>query len=78
MLPEIAAVSTSTSSSGPWWKALYDFSSLTKGIDTGLHSAMSPFWTTVTEMLIVGVLILVFYAIRRKKSMCFHAKPAWP
>jgi NADH-quinone oxidoreductase subunit H len=24
---------------------------------------MSPFWTTVTEMLIIGVLILIFYAI---------------
>ena len=28
-----------------------------------LQNAMSPFWTTVTEMLIIGVLILLFYAI---------------
>ena len=28
-----------------------------------LNNAMSPFWTTVTEMLIVGVLILLFYAL---------------
>jgi NADH-quinone oxidoreductase subunit H len=47
----------------PWWKNLYDFSSLTKAIDTGLHNAMSPFWTTLTEMLIIGVLILLFYAL---------------
>jgi NADH-quinone oxidoreductase subunit H len=42
---------------------VYNFTSLTKWIDTSLHSAMSPFWTTVTEMLIVGVLILLFYAV---------------
>jgi NADH-quinone oxidoreductase subunit H len=42
---------------------IYDFSSLTKWIDASLHNAMSPFWTTVTEMLIVGVLILLFYAL---------------
>ena len=24
---------------------------------------MSPFWTTITEMLIIGVLILLFYAL---------------
>jgi NADH-quinone oxidoreductase subunit H len=63
MLLDIVTNSSVTAPSQPWWKVLYDFSSLTKGIDTGLHNAMSPFWTTVTEMLIVGVLILVFYAI---------------
>lgn len=42
---------------------IYDFSSLSKWIDTGLHNAMSPFWTTVVEMLIIGVLILLFYAV---------------
>jgi NADH-quinone oxidoreductase subunit H len=47
----------------PWWRVFYDFSSLTKSIDTGLHNAMSPFWVTVTEMLIIGVLILLFYAV---------------
>lgn len=47
----------------PWWKVFYDFTSLTKSIDTGLRNAMSPFWTVVTEMLIIGVLILLFYAV---------------
>lgn len=42
---------------------IYDFSSFTEWIDTSLQNAMSPFWTTVTEMLIVGVLILLFYAL---------------
>jgi NADH-quinone oxidoreductase subunit H len=42
---------------------IYDFTSFTKWIDTSLHNAMSPFLTTVTEMLIIGVLILLFYAI---------------
>jgi NADH-quinone oxidoreductase subunit H len=42
---------------------LYDFTSLTQWIDMGLRNAMSPFWTVVIEMLIVGVLILIFYAI---------------
>jgi NADH-quinone oxidoreductase subunit H len=52
-----------TASSGPWWKVFYDFTSLTKNIDSGLHNAMSPFWTTLTEMLIVGVVFLLFYAV---------------
>ncbi|HEX2921955.1 MAG TPA: NADH-quinone oxidoreductase subunit NuoH [Bacteroidales bacterium] len=42
---------------------MYDFTSLTTRIDDALESAMSPFWTTVTEMLIIGVLILTFYAL---------------
>ncbi len=42
---------------------IYDFTSLTKWIDVSLHNAMSPFWTTFTEMLIIGVLILLFYAV---------------
>jgi NADH-quinone oxidoreductase subunit H len=40
-----------------------DFSTITKWIDTSLHNAMSPFWTTAMEMLIIGVAILVFYAL---------------
>jgi NADH-quinone oxidoreductase subunit H len=63
MLPEIFALNTSPSLSVPWWKVIYDFSSLTEWIDASLHNTMSPFWTTVTEMLIIGVLILLFYAI---------------
>jgi NADH-quinone oxidoreductase subunit H len=63
MLSEIITLNASPTSSGPWWKVVYDFSSLTESIDKGLHNAMSPFWTTVTEMLIIGVLILLFYAL---------------
>ena len=63
MLPEIVALNTSPALSVPWWKVVYDFSPLTQWIDSSLHNAMSPFWTTVTEMLIIGVLILLFYAL---------------
>lgn len=42
---------------------MYDFTKLTGRIDATLESALSPFWTTVVEMLIIGVLILTFYAI---------------
>jgi NADH-quinone oxidoreductase subunit H len=56
-------VKSSPALSVPWWKVIYDFSSLTQWIDKSLHNAMSPFWTTITEMLIIGVLILLFYAI---------------
>ena len=42
---------------------IYDFTSLTQWIDTSLKNAMSPFWTTVLEMVIVGVLFLLFYAV---------------
>jgi len=56
-------VKSSPTLSVPWWKVIYDFSSLTQWIDTSLHNAMSPFWTTVTEMLTIGVLILLFYAL---------------
>jgi NADH-quinone oxidoreductase subunit H len=48
---------------GPWWKVFYDFSSLTKSIDNGLRSSMSPFWAVTVEMLIIGVLFLLFYAV---------------
>jgi NADH-quinone oxidoreductase subunit H len=42
---------------------IYDFTSFTEWIDKSLHQAMSPFWTTTTELLIIGVLILLFYAL---------------
>ncbi len=42
---------------------IYDFTSLTQWIDTSLQNAMSPFWTVIMEMLIIGVLILLFYAL---------------
>jgi NADH-quinone oxidoreductase subunit H len=59
----VSAVQAFIASSEPWWKVFYDFTPLTKNIDAGLHNAMSPFWTTVTEMIIVGVLFLLFYAV---------------
>lgn len=62
MLFDIEAFNSSSLTT-PWWKVFYDFSSLTERINTGLHNVMSPFWTTITEMLIIGVLILLFYAI---------------
>jgi NADH-quinone oxidoreductase subunit H len=57
------AANSSVILSAPWWKVFYDFSSLTKSIDEGLRNAMSPFWTILTEMVIIGVLILLFYAV---------------
>ena len=42
---------------------IYNFTSFTEWIDKSLHNAMSPFWTTTIEMLIIGVLILLFYAV---------------
>ncbi len=63
MLPEIVSLNTSPSLSVPWWKVVYDFSALTEWIDKSLHNAMSPFWTTITEMVIIGILILLFYAL---------------
>ena len=42
---------------------IYDFTSFTEWIDKSLHNTMSPFWTTITEMLIIGVLTLLFYAL---------------
>ena len=48
---------------GPWWKIFYDFSLLTGPIHEWLKGSVSPFWTTVIEMVIVGVVFLLFYAI---------------
>ncbi len=42
---------------------IYDFTSFTKWIDESLNSAMSPFWAMITEMAIIGVAILAFYAV---------------
>jgi NADH-quinone oxidoreductase subunit H len=47
----------------PWWKFLYDFSILTGAVDEWLKGSVSPFWTTVIEMVVVGVVFLLFYAI---------------
>ncbi len=63
MLPEIVAQNTSASQSVPWWKFFYDFSLLTQPVDVWLKGSVSPFWSTVIEMAIVGVLFLLFYAV---------------
>jgi NADH-quinone oxidoreductase subunit H len=63
MLLDVVTNNSIPAPSEPWWKVIYDFSTLTKGIDAGLRSSMSSFWTTVTELLIIGVLILLFYAL---------------
>jgi NADH-quinone oxidoreductase subunit H len=42
---------------------IYNFTSFTQWIDSSLHNAMSPFWTALTEMVIIGVLVLMFYAV---------------
>jgi NADH-quinone oxidoreductase subunit H len=48
---------------GPWWKVFYDFSLLTGAVDEWLKGSVSPFWTTVIEMVVVGVVFLLFYAV---------------
>jgi NADH-quinone oxidoreductase subunit H len=63
MLADIVENNSVNTLPKPWWKVIYDFSGFTKWIDSSLHSAMSPFWTTVTEMIIIGVLVLLFYAV---------------
>jgi NADH-quinone oxidoreductase subunit H len=47
----------------PWWRVFYDFTSLTKSIDEGLMNSMSSFWAVTIEMIIIGVLFLLFYAV---------------
>lgn len=42
---------------------MFDFSTVTKWIDTGLQNSMSPFWVIVSELLLIGIAILVFYAL---------------
>jgi NADH-quinone oxidoreductase subunit H len=60
---DIIVANASPSLGVPWWKVIYDFTPLIIWIDTSLHNVMSPFWTTITEMLIIGVLVLLFYAV---------------
>jgi NADH-quinone oxidoreductase subunit H len=42
---------------------IYDFTSFTKWIDTSLNHAMSPGLATLTEMVLVGIAFLLFYAV---------------
>lgn len=43
--------------------SIYDFSTFTAWIDRSLNSVMAPGWATATELLIIGVVILAFYAL---------------
>ncbi len=42
---------------------IYDFTQLTKHIDEALRASMSPTWAVITELVIVGLVFLTFYAI---------------
>ena len=63
MLLDIADANSITSLKEPWWKFIYDFSVLTGAVDNWLKSSMSPFWVVVTEMVIIGVVFLLLYAV---------------
>ena len=42
---------------------IYDFTSFTTWIDQSLNSFMSPTWALITEMAIIGIVFLLFYAV---------------
>lgn len=42
---------------------LYDFTSLTAGIESWLESTFTPFWAVTWEMVIIGLVFLLFYAV---------------
>jgi len=63
MLLNFAAANSLNSLTEPWWKFIYDFSLVTGAVDQWLKDSMSPFWTVVTEMVIVGVVFLLLYAV---------------
>src|SRR5512133_942307 len=42
---------------------LYDFTSLTDNIENWLQSTFSPFWAVAWEMVIIGIVFLLFYAV---------------
>ena len=42
---------------------IYNFSSLTSGINQWLMTNFSPFWAVAIEMVLIGVAILMFYAV---------------
>jgi len=42
---------------------IYDFTTFTEWVDASLRAAMSPFWAVFTELIIVGLLFLLFYAL---------------
>lgn len=42
---------------------IYDMSSITSAIDTSLKANLSPFWAITTELVLVGLVVLTFYAL---------------
>jgi NADH-quinone oxidoreductase subunit H len=42
---------------------IYDFTSLTRAIDEGLHNSLSPGWAAAAGYLIIGLIFLLFYAV---------------
>jgi len=42
---------------------IYDFTSFTQSIDKKLNELMSPSWALLSEFILVGLVILTFYAI---------------
>lgn len=43
--------------------SIYDFTTLTRWIDTALNSRMSPAWASITELALIGLVFLIFYAL---------------
>lgn len=43
--------------------SIYDLSTVTKAIDASLRSDMSPLMATFTELVIIGIVVLTFYAL---------------
>jgi NADH-quinone oxidoreductase subunit H len=42
---------------------IYDFSGLTRSIHNGLNAVMTPGWAQLTELVIIGLVFLILYAI---------------
>ena len=63
---------------------IYDFSTLTGSIDAALNSWMSPGLAVLTELVIIGLVFLIFYAllglflVYLERSLCGHSKPSGP
>lgn len=43
--------------------SIYDFTSFTQTIDKFLYDNLTPFWALIVEMTIIGLVVLVFYAL---------------
>jgi NADH-quinone oxidoreductase subunit H len=44
-------------------KWLYDFSILTANIESWLQNTFTPFWAVAWEMVMIGLIVLIFYAL---------------